>query len=127
MELTRLDEFVNIDDCPITEFSFVSQCKRRLEENGALIIPGFLKKEVLGVLIAEAKTNQVKAFYSSSTHNIYLTPRDESFPDDHIFNHQIVSSKGCITTDQIPENSGLKIISASDLADAAKKVVDAIK
>ena len=115
MELTRLDEFVNIDDCPITEFSFVSQCKRSLEENGALIIPGFLKKEALGALIAEAKTNQVKAFYSSSTHNIYLTPRDESFPDDHIFNHQIVSSKGCITTDQIPENSGLKVIYRSML------------
>ena len=34
----------------------------------------FLKKEALGALITEAKTNQVKAFYSSSTHNIYLTP-----------------------------------------------------
>ena len=115
MELTLLDEFVNINDCPITEFSFVSQCKRSLEENGALIIPGFLKKEALGALVAEAKANQVKAFYSSSTHNIYLTPRDESFPDDHIFNHQIVSSKGCITTDQIPENSGLKVIYRSML------------
>ena len=115
MGLTLLDEFVNIDDCPITESSFVSECKRSLEENGALIIPGFLKEEALRTLTAEAKINQGKAFYSSSTHNIYLTPRDESFPDDHICNRQIISSKGCITTDQIPENSGLKVIYRSVL------------
>ena len=110
MGLTLLNEYVNIDDCPITESSFVNQCKERLEKHGALIIPGFLRKKALRKLIKEAKENQGKAFYSSSTHNIYLTPRDKSLPDDHIFNHQIISSKGCITTDQIPENSGLKII-----------------
>ena len=27
-----------------------------------------------------------------------------------MFNRQIISSKGCITTDQVPEQSGLKII-----------------
>ena len=50
-----------------------------------------------------------------STHNIYLTPQDKSFPEDHIFNTQITSSKGCITTDQIPDSSALKTIYKSDI------------
>ncbi len=115
MGLTLLNEFVNIDACPITESSFINQCKKRLEEHGALSIPEFLRQKALRKLVEEAEENQVKAFYSSSTHNVYLTPINESFPDDHIHNHQIKSSKGCITTDQIPENSGLKIIYRSVL------------
>ena len=42
-------------------------------------------------------------------------PYDDNFPPDHPRNRLVVSSKGCITDDQISYNSSLKILYKSDL------------
>ena len=110
METYLLNEPLDIEACPITDKTFVTSCKEKLNQNGVLTIPDFLKKEVVSDLVKEAKSCQHLAFYTKSTHNVYLTPKSEDFGDDHIFNRQIVSSKGCITTDQIPDTSALKRI-----------------
>ena len=110
MELAAINEFVNLETSPITDPVFVNRCKKSLRETGALTIPDFLRDNALSRLIVEAKENKEKAHYSSSTHNVYLTSIDQSLPEDHVFNLQVISSKGCITTDQIPESSGLKVI-----------------
>lgn len=115
MDQSLLKEFVNLHNCPISNPSFVKKCKDSLKDDGVLTIPGFLRDSSLKELITEAKENQEKAYYSSSTHNVYLTPNDKSLSDRHIFNHQVKSSKGCITTDQIPNHSGLKVIYQSVL------------
>ena len=115
MEISLLNDLIDIKSCPMADNTFVSSCKMKLEENGALTIPNFLTKKVLLDLVEEAKSRQHLAFYTKSTHNVYLTPKNEDFGDDHIFNKQIISSKGCITTDQIPENSYLKTIYRSDI------------
>ena len=44
---------------------------------------------------------------------MYLTPPDPALADEHVFNRQITSSKGCITTDQVPAGSGLHLIYGS--------------
>ena len=62
----------------------------------------------------DAEENQHKAFYSNSTHNVYLTKSDPQLDKNHIFNRQIISSKGCITTDQISKSSLLKTIYNSE-------------
>jgi hypothetical protein len=110
-----LNDLVEIVSCPIEDRGFVNSSKKRLEEDGALIIPEFLNKEVVSDLVKEAKNRQHMAFYTKSTHNVYLTPKSEEYKDDHIFNKQIISSKGCITTDQIPEDSYLKTIYKSNI------------
>ena len=86
-----------------------------IDQKGVLTLPNFINNQTLLELVNEAKVNQFKAYYAKSTHNIYLTEIDKKLPLDHIFNYQVVSSKGCITTDQIPENSKLKSIYGSTL------------
>ena len=58
-------------------------------------------------MIAAGQSEQHLAFYTQGTHNVYLTPQDETLAPDHTFNRQVSSSKGCITTDQVPEDCGL--------------------
>jgi hypothetical protein len=59
-------------------------------------------------VVAESVALQGEAFYANSTHNVYLTPQDPQFSDDHAFNRQVASSKGLIADDQIPTDSPLR-------------------
>ncbi len=115
MEKVYLEDIIDYNSCPLLDKKFVSNCFEVLSREGALTIKNFLKSKTISSLVEEAKNNQHKAYYSDSTHNIYLTPSDDSLPDDHIFNLQIKSSKGCITTDQIPDNSALKAVYTSEV------------
>ena len=115
MEKIDLEDIINYNSCPLSDKKFVSNCFEVLSREGALTIKNFLKSKTISSLVEEAKNNQHKAYYSDSTHNIYLTPSDDSLPDDHIFNLQIKSSKGCITTDQIPDKSALKAVYTSEV------------
>ncbi len=115
MNTTNLERFVDLEAYPLQNVKFVQKCNETLNTEGVLTLKNFLNWKTIEQLVKEAKENQHKAFYSNSTHNIYLTPQDENFPEDHIFNTQITSSKGCITTDQIPDSSALKTIYKSDI------------
>ena len=66
-------------------------------------------------LVAEAEAESPNAFFTSSTHNVYLTPPRPELGAAHVFNRQISSSKGCITTDQVPAESGLHCLYNSDV------------
>ena len=115
MNTTNLERFVDLEAYPLQSVKFVQKCNETLNTEGVLTLKNFLNWKTIEQLVKEAKENQHKAFYSNSTHNIYLTPQDKNFPEDHIFNTQITSSKGCITTDQIPDSSALKTIYKSDI------------
>ena len=110
-----LKQIINLKQYPIDNEIFIRSCENELDQKGVLTLPNFINNQTLLELVNEAKVNQFKAYYAKSTHNIYLTEIDDKLPPDHIFNYQVVSSKGCITTDQIPENSKLKSIYGSTL------------
>ena len=61
-------------------------------------------------MVAEAETQKHNAYFTTSSHNIYLSEPRPDRDARHVLNRQITSSKGCITTDQVPAQSGLKII-----------------
>ena len=105
-----LDRFINPQACPLDDRSFIAACRDRLNQAGVVTIPGFLQPRAIADLVAEAEAAAADAFFTSSTHNVYLTPPDPSRAPEHVFNRQITSSKGCITTDQVPAESGLHVI-----------------
>ncbi len=109
----ELKQIINFRQYPIDNEVFIKKCITELDKKGVLTLPNFINNETLLELTIEAKENQFKAYYAQSTHNIYLTEMDTKLPPNHIFNYQVISSKGCITTDQIPENSKLKSIYGS--------------
>lgn len=107
---TKLSRVINIEKNPLTDAAFITQCKKTLDDNGALILPGFLNKTAIESINNEAESQKHLAYYTKNNHNIYLTRNDERFKNNHVRNRMMTSSKGCITTDQIPSGSALNIL-----------------
>ena len=105
---SALDGAVDLSAFPLSDAHFTADCKRQYETNGIVILDQFLTPRAVAGLVAEAESRQHMAFFTARTHNVYLTPQNPELGAGHIFNRQLQSSKGCITTDQIPEDSLLK-------------------
>ena len=105
-----INKWVNLETCPLDSIDFANQCRQKLSEEGVLLIPQFLQSEALKQTIKEAEAQTHLAYFTKKTHNVYLSEPDASLPETHVFNRQVKSSKGCITTDQIQKESGLHII-----------------
>ncbi len=102
-----LENIVNMEKNPIGEEKFQSDCKAALDKSGVLLLPDFLNADSLTSIANDGRKNQHLAYYTSSEHNVYLAPSDNTFVSDHARNRAVISSKGCITTDQIPTDSVL--------------------
>ena len=95
---------------PIDESEFRKECRSRLEADGALVLNDFFTSDAIEQVIEESSECEGDAYYADATHNVYLTPPDPTLPSDHAFNRQVISSKGLIADDQIPDNSPLRSV-----------------
>jgi len=102
-----LETIVDLRSSPLDDPSFQAKCKKDLDDHGVLVMPGLLRTEAVSRIRADGEANKHRAYYTSSRHNIYLRPTDPSLPAAHPRNRKVISSKGCITTDQIPAQSAL--------------------
>lgn len=105
-----LSNIVDFDRYQLGDDDFRSECQQTLDENGVLVLDEFMKPAAIASVQKEGDKNQHLAYYTVSNHNIYLTPPDPEFPADHSRNREVSSSKGCITTDQIPADSALRAL-----------------
>jgi len=108
--MQELDRIVNFAANPILDTNFLSQCQRTLNEKGVLVLHDFLNPAALKAIKREGDENRHLAYYTSSNHNVYLLKPDAGLPDSHPRNRQIVSSKGCITDEEIPQDSALRAL-----------------
>ena len=106
--MSALAAIVDVERYPLTAPAFQTACRATLAETGALVLPGFLLPEATESIRREGEAKQNQAYFCSQRHNVYLTAPDPGYPDDHPRNREIVSSKGCITDDQISRNSPLR-------------------
>ena len=74
------------------------------------MIPNFINISALKEIKEEANEKQYLAYFSDKTHTPYLSPVDPEYPENHPRNRQILSTKGCITDNQVSENSALRVI-----------------
>ena len=111
--MRALENIIDFRACPLDDKTFVRRCHRKLVSEGVATIPGFLTPTARKILISEANARHPDAFHTTMPHNVYLTNPDPTLSCDHIYNHQVVSSKACIATDQIPTSSALKLIYCS--------------
>ena len=105
-----LADIVDLAQYPLQSYEFLAECKRRLDEKGALVLRNFVKPAAIASIQGEAAEHQHLAYYTVDDHNIYLTPPDDGYPPDHPRNRLVSSSKGCITDDQIPADSALRTL-----------------
>ena len=108
--MQNLEDVIDLDTCPLGGENFTTSCTKTLVEDGVLTLPGFLRPKAIETLVAEAEAQQYKAYFTASTHNVYLTASCPELGEDHVYNRQLTSSKGCITTDQVLAESNLRTI-----------------
>lgn len=102
-----LTDIVDLERYKLHSSGFRSDCRRALDETGVLVLQNFLKSAAIALIRNEGNENRHHAYYTVSKHNIYLAPSDPEYSADHARNREVASSKGCITTDQIPASSAL--------------------
>ena len=105
---------IDLSRHPLGDESYRANCRAQLDTHGVLLLPDFLHHSAMKTIANEGELNREKAFYTVSDHNVYLMPNDEAFTNDHPRNRSVSSSKGCITTDQIPDDSPLRTLYAND-------------
>lgn len=95
---------------PIDDNEYATRCRRILDGNGALVLQGFFTRTAVDQIRRESEPRIADAFFADSTHNVYLTAPDPSLGDEHPFNRQVLSTKGCIAHDQVDPTSPLRAI-----------------
>ena len=103
-------EIVDLDAYPIADAGFAARSADRLDRDGVLVLPEFLRPQALRVVLAEAQAGQDRAYFCRQTHSVYLTPPNPAFAPDHPANRPVVSSKGCICDDDIDAESPLRTL-----------------
>jgi len=106
----ELEQVVCLDRYPLDDEQFRASCRSSLRDNGLLVLPGFLTEDALQSVRTEAAEKQDLAYYCVQQHNVYLTPPKPDFAADHARNREVVSSKGCITDDQVSPGSSLRCL-----------------
>ena len=105
-----LANIVDLRQIRLQSKTFQAECKQTLDEKGVLVLSDFLNPSAIASIKHNGQECQHLAHFTTNNHNIYLKPFNSEYPACHPRNREVVSSKGCITTDQIPENSALRIL-----------------
>ena len=106
----ELGRVICLEQYPLDDDQFRAACRASLENDGLLVLPGFLTAEALDSIRAEGNETQHLAYYCAQEHNVYLTPPVPEFAADHPRNREVTSSKGCITDDQVAPDSKLRVL-----------------
>lgn len=103
--MSSIAAYINLASNPIESPEFKQQCRRKLDDNGVLRLRNFLTDDAVESIRREGESQAQLAFYTQAEHNVYLQPMDDTYELTHARNRTVFSSKGCITTDQIPRTS----------------------
>ena len=95
---------------PLTAPAFQDSCRETLEETGILVLPEFLLREATQRVHREGEEMRDQAYFCVQNHNAYLNTPDPGYPAGHPRNREVVSSKGCITDDQVAPDSPLRTL-----------------
>lgn len=104
-----------MDACPLGETSFQTSCENAINTDGVLVLKNFLRTDAINQIQKEGADNQHLAYFCEQRHNVFLTDPDPNYSKDHVRNREVISSKGCITDDQIPSKSPLHTIYDSEV------------
>lgn len=106
--------------------ALIEHCREQMIKQGACVLKGFIKKEVVQQMVVEATEMAPNAFHNTVTGNAYLIEIDESWPADDPRRMTDTTSLGAIGYDQMPTNSLIRTLYEWDglmdfLADALGK------
>ena len=88
-------------------FKSTNTYQKTLNEKGILVLTDFISKKILNSMVDEAVRLKSQSFKSASEYNVYVKPRDLSYPIKSARNRIMKTTKKCIANDFIPEQSFL--------------------
>jgi len=106
----KLNQIIDLQSHPISETEFQQQCRKELNDDGAIVLTRFLTAHALESIRAEGEAMKNLAYYTAQKHNIYISDGDPEYCAEHIRNKLVVSTKGCLTDDQIGSRSVLRLV-----------------
>ena len=109
-QANKLASILNTKSHPIDDLEYRSKCKSMLDQDGVLVLKNFLLSDSIRSILEEAIQQERLAYYCVNEHNVYLEPFDDNYHKSHPRNRTVVSSKGCITDDQVPKGSALRAL-----------------
>ena len=109
-QTNKLASILNTKSHPIDDLEYRSKCKSMLDQDGVLVLKNFLLSDSIRSILEEAIQQERLAYYCVNEHNVYLEPFDNNYHKSHPRNRTVVSSKGCITDDQVPKGSALRAL-----------------
>lgn len=107
MELT---DIVDLRRYPLTDPAFRAQAKADFDPKGVLVLEGFVKPAAIEAIRAEGEAQRAQVYAKREEHTVYLSKPDPALPADHPRNRKVVSTKGCLTDDQIGAESPLRAL-----------------
>lgn len=119
----KFADVIDLKSNQITDPTYIQKCKEILERDGAIVIDKFITAQALEQVRLEGEAKKGLAFFTNQQHNVYISDADPSYPEDHIRNQSVKSSKGCITDDQIGSDSVLRTLYDSELFRSFLKIV----
>ena len=111
---SHLSSLIDYVKHPLGNETYRLKCKEILDKEGVLVLKGLLQGNTIQRILKEAEGHEHLAYYCVNNHNVYLEPSDNTYPSNHARNRNIVSSKGCITDNQVPIDSPLRVLYNSD-------------
>ena len=109
-QANKLASILNTKSHPIDDLEYRSKCKSMLDQDGVLVLKNFLLSDSIRSILEEAIQQERLAYYCVNEHNVYLEPFDDNYHKSHPRNKTVISSKGCITDDQVPKGSALRAL-----------------
>jgi hypothetical protein len=103
-----LTQIVDLRTFPIADPEFRAACKKEFDENGVFVMPGFVLPAAITSIRDEGEARRSKVYAKTEQHSVYLSKPDPAYPSSHARNRLVTSSKGCITDDLLPQESGLR-------------------
>ena len=99
---------------PIDKPDYQRKCQKALKSTGVLVLEGFFSYKAVTQVVNKSIGREAEAFFTTSTHNVYLTQSDPKLSKTHPFNRQVKSNKGLIADDQVPADSPLRYLYDDD-------------
>ncbi len=105
-----LGVIVDLARYPLDQAAFLDQCRRTFDATGVLVMDGFIQAHAICDLVAEAVKQRPLAYFTEQVHTVYLEEPEPDRGADDARSWPITSTKGAVTTDQVPADSGLRTI-----------------
>lgn len=88
--------------------ALIADCRRNLEESGALVLSNFVMPTAAALLAAEARALDWAVHQYHVDHTVYFEPRNETVSDGHPRRRLVRTDKGSVPYDLIPSSALLR-------------------